>query len=100
MGACIGIKQQLVGIEPVSGLWRVGPVHAIAVDGAGPRIRQIAVPDLVGIFGQLDTVELVAAGRIKQAQLDLGCVCGEQREVDTQSVPGGAQRMGKPLGQP
>jgi hypothetical protein len=55
MPAGIRIEQQLVGIEAVSGARLVGAMDANAVDRAGVHVRQIAVPDLVGAFGQLDT---------------------------------------------
>ena len=50
----IGIEQQLVRVEAVPVRRLVGAVHAIAIDRARPRVRQVAVPDLVGVFGQLD----------------------------------------------
>src|SRR5215471_16776467 len=48
MAAGIGVEHEFVGIEPVPGTRLVRAVHAIPVDRAGPRIRQIAVPNLVG----------------------------------------------------
>ena len=74
----------------------VGAVHAVAVDRAGPRVGQIAVPDLVGVFGQLDALELALAVVVEQAELDLGRVGREQREIDAEPVPGGAERKGRP----
>ena len=56
----IGVEQQLVRIEAMALLRLVRPVHAVAVDRAGPRVRQIAVPDLVGVLGQLDAFELAS----------------------------------------
>ena len=70
----VGIEQQLVGIEAVAGRGLVGAVHAIAVDRARPRIGQVAVPDLVGVFGQCDALELALAAIVEQAELDLGGV--------------------------
>jgi hypothetical protein len=45
-------------------------VHAIAVQLAGPRFGQIAVPDLVGLLAQRDALQLATAAVIEQAQLD------------------------------
>ena len=54
----------------------VGSVHAIAVDRPRPRIRQIAVPDLVGVFGQFDALELVLASVSKRQSSTL-VACAE-----------------------
>ena len=70
-------------------------MHAIAVDRAGPRIGQVAVPDLVGVFGQLDALDLALACGVEQADLDFGGVGREQREIDALAVPGGAERIGQ-----
>ena len=40
-----------------------------AVKLTGPNVRQVAMPNLVGLFGQRDAMRLFASGRgIKQAQ--------------------------------
>ena len=43
--ACCGLKRWPCGRV-------VGAVHPVAVELAGPDVGQIAVPDLVGVFGQ------------------------------------------------
>jgi hypothetical protein len=47
----------------------VGTVNAIAIGRAGPRIRQIAMPDLIRVFRQLDSLQLVAAFEINPSQV-------------------------------
>ena len=74
----------------------VGTMHAIAVQQIGPRVRQIGVPDLVGVFGQPDARHLVVAGGIEEAEIDRLGILREQREIDALAVPGGAQRIGPP----
>src|SRR5262249_31989820 len=54
-------------------------------------------PDLVGEFGQLDALELALAVDVEQAELDLAGMGGEQREIDADAVPGGAERERVPL---
>jgi len=49
------------------------------------------VPDLVGIFGQFDALDLPLALGIEQAQLDLAGVRREQGEIGALAIPGGAQ---------
>ena len=71
----------------MAGIRLVGPVNAIAVDGAGPRGRDVAVPDFVGVFGQVDALDFLLAGIIEEAELDLGGVRREQREIDAEAVP-------------
>ena len=90
----VGVDQQLVGIEAVAGGRLVRAVDAVAVERAGTRFRQVAVPDLVGIFRQRHPVDLAGAGLVEQAQLDLGRIGREQGEIDAEAVPGGAQRVG------
>jgi hypothetical protein len=67
-------------------------MHPIAVDGAGPRIGDKAVPDLVGVFGQLDALDFLLALIVEQAQLDLGRSGGEKREVNPKPGPGWRSR--------
>ena len=49
----VGIEQEFVRIEAVASRRLVRTMHAITVDRAGARVRQIAVPDFVGVLGQL-----------------------------------------------
>ncbi|MCW2241511.1 hypothetical protein M2351_006156 [Azospirillum canadense] len=88
----VGIEQQLVGVEAVAVLRVVGAMDPVGVDRAGPRIRQVAVPDFVGEFRQLDALQFRFAGFIEQAELHLGRVGREQGEVDAKPVPGGPER--------
>ena len=79
----------------MAGRGLVGAMHAVAVDRAGARVRQVAVPDFVGVLGQADAFDLALAAGVEQAELDLGRVGGEQGEVDPQPVPRGAKRIGQ-----
>ena len=97
-GLGVRVEEQLVRIEAMALLRRVFPVHPIAIYGAGPRIRQITVPNLVGVLRQRDALELALAAGIEQAQLDASRVRGEQREVDTETVPRRAQRVRQSFG--
>src|ERR1700732_136576 len=87
----IRVEHQLVGIEAVPGTRLVGAVHAVAVNRSGMHIRHIAVPDLVGEFGQLDSLAL--AGLVEEAELDPRRIGREQREIDPLAVPGGPKWM-------
>ncbi len=58
------------------------------------------MPDLVGIFGKLDALALGFAGIVEQAEFNLGGMGGKQREVDAESIPGGAERKRSALGDP
>ncbi len=90
----VGVDQQLVGVEAVAGGRLVGAVDPVAVERAGARFRQIAVPDLVRVFRQRHPVDLAGAGLVEQAQLDPGRIGREQGEIDAEAVPGGAERIG------
>ena len=71
-------------------VWTVG---AIAVDRAGFGIWQIAVPDLVGVFGHGETGDFAPAGRIEQAQIDPLGMGGEDGEIGSEAVPCGTERI-------
>ncbi len=96
MRARIGIEQQLVGVEAMPGLGLVGAVDAVAVELAGADIGHIAVEDLVGIFGQRDPLDLLLAVVVEQAELDLGGVGGEDREIGALAVPAAPRGWGRP----
>ena len=87
----VGIDQQLVRIKPMARVRLEGPVHAIAVHGARPRGRQVAVPHFIGVFGKFDALQFGFAGVIEQTQLDFRRVSGKQREIDTEAVPSRAK---------
>ena len=91
--ARVRVEQQLVRVETMPLVGVIGPVRAIAVDRPRPEVGHVAVPDLVPVLGQLDARRLRLARRIEQAQLDLGGVRGEQREIDPFTVPEGPLRV-------
>ncbi len=93
----VRVEQQLVRVETVTRTGFVGAMHPIAVDGSGARVGKIAVPDLVGVFGQRDAFDLAAPFRVEQAEFNLGGVGGEQGEIDPQTVPQGTERVGQSL---
>ena len=60
----------------------IGSVRAIAVQLARSDAGQIAVPDLVGAFGQVVARDFLSSRRIEEAQLDAFGVRREHGEVD------------------
>src|SRR5689334_12006507 len=72
MGLGVWVKQQFVRVETMAVLRIVWAVNAIAVNRPRARVGEISVPDLVGIFGQFDASDFLAAVRLEQAELDLG----------------------------
>jgi hypothetical protein len=82
----------------MTGLGLVRTMHAIAIDSARPQSRDVHVPHFVGVFGQLDAFEFVLARLVEQAQLDLRCIGGEEREIDAPAVPCRAERKRQALG--
>ena len=83
----IGIEQQLVGVEAVAALGRIGAVDAIAIELPGRDVVEIAVPDVLVALGQFDPLEFAAALAVEQAKLDLLRIGREQRKVGAPSVP-------------
>src|SRR5204863_152687 len=78
----VGVEQQFVGVEPVAGSGFVGAVNPIAVELAGARLGQIAVPHLIGVFRQRDARLFVLSRAVEEAQLDPIGMRREQREID------------------
>ena len=90
----IRIDEQLIRIEAVPCLRRIGTVHAISVQLSGAHIGEVAVPDLVAALEHRNAMTLLRIiVRVEQAQRDSGRVLGKDRKVDALSVPRGAQRI-------
>src|SRR5689334_8205333 len=90
----VWLDEQLVRVEAVAALGLVRAVHAIAVEQAGARFGQIAVPRVVRAFLQLDSLQLAAAGAVEDAELDFFGVLGEEGEVDAFAVEVGPAGIG------
>ena len=89
----IRIDEELVRIEAESVLGIVSPVHPVAVELAWDDIVEIAVPNVLGAFGQRNALDLASTLSIEQTKLDPFGVGREQRKIGATSVPGGAKRM-------
>ena len=99
-GTGIGVEQQLVGIEAVAALGRMGAVGAQAVERTGREARQIAVPDRSAAFGQGQALGLSPAILGEQAELDPGRVLREHGDVRALAVAVDAQGVRPPRQQP
>ena len=94
----VRIDEQLVRVEAVAGLRLVRSMHAITIGLARPRLRQIAMPDMLGAFGQGDTLQLVATAVVEQAQLDAFGVLRKSAKFTpcpSQVAPSGQARPGQ-----
>ena len=90
----VRIEQHLERVEPVARRRIVRAVHAIAVQLARPHVRQVPVPDHVGLLGQEDARAFGGGeGRVEETQFDAGGVLGEDGEVDADAVPRRAKRI-------
>src|SRR5690606_36295836 len=70
----VWIQKQLVRIETMTFVRRVRSMYTVAVELPRAHVRKVPMPDLVGIFGQFDALELAPSRPVEQAQLDLGGV--------------------------
>ena len=68
-----GVEQKLVGVKSVPLFRIIGLMDAVAITCASVHLLQIAVPDLVRIFGKFDTRSFRIT--IEDANLDLRRVC-------------------------
>ncbi|MFT3847446.1 MAG: hypothetical protein QM739_01850 [Propionivibrio sp.] len=92
-GLGIRVEQQLVRVEAMALLRAVRAMHPVAVKQAVPFARQVAMPDEIGLLRHGDAFDLASAVQVEQAELDLGRVLGEEREIDALSVPRRAKRI-------
>src|SRR5688572_26142071 len=89
----VRIEHELVRIEAVARVRRIGPVHAVAIELPGVHVRQIPVPDHVRLLLQRNRQRFdLGVDRIEQAELDSRRMLGEHREVHADTVPGRAKR--------
>ena len=84
------------GVEAVPLFRPMGAEDAVAVQPARSDLRQIAVPNLVGLFLDLDALQFAPSALIEQAQLHLVGMLRKQGEVDTLPIPGRTSRVGFP----
>ncbi len=96
----IGVDQQFVVVEAVAVGRVVSTVHAVAVNQPRMGVGQVAMKGLVGVFGQFDAFQFHFASVVEQAQFDFCGVGREQREVNAQAVPGGAEGEGQTFTNP
>ena len=94
----VRVEQQLVMVEAVAVLGIVRAVHAVSVDSAGASVGQVAVPDLIRVFGQFDAFQLAFASCVEKAELDFRRKGGEQRKIHAESVPRRPKRVRQTFG--
>src|SRR5258708_28402228 len=97
MTTCVGIEQKLMRIEWVTRFRLIRPMDAVSINSGRSNMRQITVPNLVGVFRKCDSLEFTFAPLVEQTQLDFCRVSREKGEVRTLAVPGCAARMGQTL---
>jgi len=69
----------------------VGAVHAVSVQLPRSDVRQVAVPDLMGIFRKRYPGDLLVAVFVEEAEIHPFRVSGEEGEVGSTAVPGCSQ---------
>jgi hypothetical protein len=74
-------------------------MDAIAVELTREHLWEVSVPDLIGLCGQGDPVRLlVSVNGVKEAQLHLGSMLGEERKIHALTIPRGPEwiRVSRP----
>ena len=80
-------------IEAESVLGIVSPVHPVAVELAWDDIVEIAVPNVLGAFGQRNALDLASTLSIEQTKLDPSRVLGKKSEINAVAHPGRPERI-------
>ena len=75
-------------------IWRVGAIHAVAIELSGLHPLQIAMPDLIGSMRQADALRLMPARGLEQAEIDGTRMGRKQREIHAAAVPRRAEWIG------
>src|ERR1700751_1938886 len=97
VGVRVRIQYQLVGIKPVASVRFIRSVNPIPIHRFRPNIGNVAMPDLIGVFWQLDSCEFSFATSVEQAKLDFGGIRREEREIDALTVPTRTARKRQPF---
>src|SRR5579862_2970000 len=87
----VRIQQQLVFVESKTFGWVVRSVNPISVKQARASLGQVAMPDLVRLFGQRNAMGFPAPRIVEKAQLHLLGVLRKQGEVHSFAIPGGSE---------
>ena len=82
-----------MGIKSLTRLRLIRSVDAVAVNSGRSNVRQITVPNLLGVLRECDSLEFTFASLVEQAQLDFSGVSRKESEVCTLAVPRCAARM-------
>ena len=89
--SCVGVEQQLGGVETMAFVGCPGAVDSVAVDQAFATAWQQAVPDAVCAGGQPESLLLVLPGALEKTELYGLCGGGCYCEVDALRCRGCAQ---------
>ncbi len=89
----IGVEQQLAGVETMTVFRLVGAVHPVAVMLSRPRLRQEAVPDLIGLPADFNGIEQFLPFLVEEAKLHFFGMLREKREVNSLAIPDGTKRI-------
>ena len=57
----VGIEKEFVRVESVSLVRIVGTMDAVSVEESGPRLGQVAMPDLIGLIFDPHAMQFAAA---------------------------------------
>lgn len=89
--ACVGVDQQLLGVEAVAAAGVIRSVDAQPVYQAWGRPRQVAMPEVAIARGQWQACHLVHSVGVEQAPFHALRVAREHGQVHTSPVPVGSR---------
>src|SRR5690606_38732541 len=67
------------------------PIYALAIEVTWPHVREVLIPDLVRVCGQLRALRFTFARATKKTELPHGRICRADTEVYPCTVPGSTQ---------
>ena len=83
-----------MGVEAVAFGRIERTVDAVAIELTGQNGGEVAMPNLVGPFAELDALGFNrVGGRMEEAEFDLLRVFRKEGEVNARTLPGGPERV-------
>src|SRR5205807_2355208 len=84
----VGIKKKFVMVETLALLWSIRTVNTISIQLSRTHLRQVAMPDHIGLLRKWNTKRLPFSRHVEKAKLNFFSMLRIQRKVYALAIPG------------